>query len=381
VKSTVRMEVTRLRRRCPMAWPVAVLAVALAAVLMVALVAGGLAAGVWAWQVRDGGAETDDPAESGAGPVAGANPRPAAAPPPSPPAGLPAPGWSAVDDFAYQLQNIDLAELGDSRFDLLVIDYSADGSHETRFSSAEIGTLKASPGGSKLVLAYMSIGEAEDYRWYWQPSWDADRDGRPDPGAPTWLGRENPDWDGNYKVRYWDPAWQKIIFGTSESYLDLILDAGFDGVYLDIVDAFEYWGPEGESGSGRETAEQDMVDFVRAIAHYARVTRGRTGFGVFPQNGEALVRHPEYLEAVTGIGREDTWNSGNDPQPPEETAFVLAYLDQFRQAGKLVLVIDYATRPALIDDFYPRARTRGFLPYASVRALDHLTFNPGHGPD
>ena len=25
---------------------------------------------------------------------------------------------------------------------------------------------------------------------------------------PAWLERENPDWDGNYKVRYWHPDWQ-----------------------------------------------------------------------------------------------------------------------------------------------------------------------------
>jgi len=33
----------------------------------------------------------------------------------------------------------------------------------------------------------MSVGEAEDYRWYWNPSWDANHDGKPDPGAPSWL--------------------------------------------------------------------------------------------------------------------------------------------------------------------------------------------------
>ncbi len=31
----------------------------------------------------------------------------------------------------------------------------------------------------------MSIGEAENYRWYWQNEWDADNDGQPDSGAPS----------------------------------------------------------------------------------------------------------------------------------------------------------------------------------------------------
>jgi cysteinyl-tRNA synthetase len=98
-----------------------------------------------------------------------------------------------VRNFAYQLQDIDLAELAASGFDLLVIDYSAEGDDETRFFPEDIAALKAGRGDPKLVLAYMSIGEAEDYRWYWGPSWDADHDGRPDADAPTWLGSLNPD--------------------------------------------------------------------------------------------------------------------------------------------------------------------------------------------
>jgi cysteinyl-tRNA synthetase len=55
------------------------------------------------------------------------------------------------------------------------------------------------------------------------------------------LGGENPDWKGNYKVKYWDPQWQAIIYGNDRSYAKMILDAGFDGVYLDLIDAFEYY--------------------------------------------------------------------------------------------------------------------------------------------
>ena len=51
----------------------------------------------------------------------------------------------------------------------------------------------------------------------------------------------NPEWAGNYKVRYWDPEWKRIIYGEDDSYLDRIMNAGFDGAYLDIIDAFEYF--------------------------------------------------------------------------------------------------------------------------------------------
>jgi cysteinyl-tRNA synthetase len=150
--------------------------------------------------------------------------------------------WEQVREWVIQLQpswkqnRPDFFNtLGQSRFDLVVLDYSFDGSEAMEFTPEEISSLKNNLRGK--VLAYLSIGEAEDYRWYWREEWDANHDGQPDPGAPEWLGEENPDWLGNYKVRYWYAGWQEIIF----AYLDRILGQGFDGIYLDLVDAYEYY--------------------------------------------------------------------------------------------------------------------------------------------
>jgi len=119
-----------------------------------------------------------------------------------------------------------------SNYDLLIMDlFFTDG---TAFSNAEIAQLKnKANGGKRLIISYMSIGEAENYRYYWQTSWNTNK--------PSWLDAENPNWAGNFKVKYWYPEWQNIIYGNDNSYLKKILNAGFDGVYLDIIDAFEYY--------------------------------------------------------------------------------------------------------------------------------------------
>jgi cysteinyl-tRNA synthetase len=119
-----------------------------------------------------------------------------------------------------------------TNYDLLIMDiFFNDGSS---FTSSEINQLKnKANGGKRLVLSYMSIGEAESYRYYWQTSWVTNK--------PSWMDAENPDWLGNFKVRYWESEWQSIIYGNDSSYLKKILDANFDGVYLDIIDAFEYY--------------------------------------------------------------------------------------------------------------------------------------------
>jgi cysteinyl-tRNA synthetase len=122
--------------------------------------------------------------------------------------------------------------VGVTNFDLIIMDLFFD--EGIAFNSAEIEQLKTKAnGGKRMVVCYMSIGEAEDYRYYWQSSWHR--------GNPAWLDRENRNWEGNYKVHYWDPAWQAIIFGNDASYTKKIIDAGFDGAYLDIIEAFEYY--------------------------------------------------------------------------------------------------------------------------------------------
>ncbi len=283
----------------------------------------------------------------------------------TPPPGYGSSSLSAVNDFVYQLQNLDLAAVGATAYDLVVMDYSADGDDATAFTPVEISALKNSPGGDKIVLAYMSIGEAEDYRFYWQSWWT--------PGDPPWLDEENPDWAGNYKVHYWDPAWQTIIF----SYTDRLLDAGFDGAYLDIIDAYEYYSDT------RPTAAQDMADFVAAIRAHARARD--PDFYIFPQNAHELAEEIlGYLDNVNGIGQEDIYYGYDDDDvmtPPAATAELEGYLDLFKNAGKLVLTVDYATTPAHIDDAYAKSQAKGYIPFVTVRDLDQLTINPGHEPD
>lgn len=146
---------------------------------------------------------------------------------------------SQVKNFLYLInpstftsKNDFIAAVTATNYDLLIMDLFFTNGHT--FTANEINQLKnKANGGKRLVISYMSIGEAEDYRYYWQSSWSTNR--------PSWLDAENPNWEGNYKVKYWNSEWQQIIYGNNNSYLKKILDANFDGVYLDIIDAFEYY--------------------------------------------------------------------------------------------------------------------------------------------
>lgn len=131
--------------------------------------------------------------------------------------------FSTRNEFISAIQN--------TNYDIIIID-AFYGSQ--MFTAEEVNQLRQKKnGGKRLVISYMSIGEAEDYRYYWQNEWEV--------GDPEWLFSENPNWAGNYKVMYWEPEWKSIIYGNDNSYLQRILDSGFDGVYLDIIDGFEYF--------------------------------------------------------------------------------------------------------------------------------------------
>jgi cysteinyl-tRNA synthetase len=114
-----------------------------------------------------------------------------------------------------------------TNYDLVLIDLYYN---EEILTLSDITSLKTkSNGGTRLVICYMSIGEAENYRYYWG---GLNKD---------LIYKENPDWAGNFSVRYWEPAWKEIIYGNDQSYTKKIINTGFDGVYLDIIEAYEYF--------------------------------------------------------------------------------------------------------------------------------------------
>ena len=280
------------------------------------------------------------------------------------PANMATPLPDVPGTWVYWLSGIDLRALADARPPVAVIDYSQDGGPEGAFSSADIQQLHSAFPDPALVIAYMSIGEAKDYRYYWENEWKT--------GTPEWLDSVNPDWAGNFKVRYWDPDWQSVVFGNEDAYLDRILAAGFDGVYLDIIDAYEYFAER-----GRDSAEDDMVEFVTALGEYAR--RQHPGFLVLPQNAPELGLRADYLAAVDGIGMESIYfgyDETNEATENSVTDELEEILEVWTDAGKLVLAVDYATSPDNIAEAYASAGDKRFTHTVTDVELDGLPFPP-----
>ncbi|MCL2130532.1 MAG: endo alpha-1,4 polygalactosaminidase, partial [Treponema sp.] len=135
-----------------------------------------------------------------------------------------------INSEEYNNKEDFLSAIEATDYDLILIDlYFGD----VPFNKADIERLQKKPGGAKrLVISYINIGAAEEFRYYWQDKWKK--------GSPSWIKKDYEGYDDEYWVEYWSGAWQKIIYGNNDSYIKKIIDAGFDGAYLDNVEAYYF---------------------------------------------------------------------------------------------------------------------------------------------
>jgi len=247
-----------------------------------------------------------------------------------------------VQSWAYNIQFVNTTqqwnELVGTHFDMYVLEPVVTEAGEESFPiDVLIQSIRdyniAQHNKNPIVLAYVDIGQAESWRWYWQSGWGLD--------DPPWIVVEDPDgWTDNYPVAYWYDQWQDIvIYGTNgNSHVNVTLNEGFDGIYLDWVEAF---------------ADDD------AIA----------------------------LEAIWYDGDEgfDDWTNTNgfnkltDDIFPGWTDEVLGYLEPMK--GRFPIFCceyaqDYAGGTNATYVYTVRAATNGFIPYCTRRSLQRLSTTP-----
>jgi cysteinyl-tRNA synthetase len=132
----------------------------------------------------------------------------------------------STDNFSSKQEMIHAISL--TNFDVVLIDLFFEGAELT---SSEISQLKTKAnGGQRLVISYVNIGSAEKFRYYWKKDWGLHH--------PLWLKRKYEGYDDEFIVKFWKKEWQDIIYGNDNSYMKKILEAGFDGAYLDNVEAY-----------------------------------------------------------------------------------------------------------------------------------------------
>jgi cysteinyl-tRNA synthetase len=284
----------------------------------------------------------------------------------------------AVRSWGYQLQNDDTLVVERSPYDLVVIDFQRDPELGGPFKPADLARMKKKPDGSRrLIIAYISIGEAEDYRYYWGDRTWADARNR----TPL-IEKVNPEWVGNYTVKFWEQEWQNLVLNDQDSYINRIIDAGFDGVYLDKVDICEFYQEKGGNPPGTVPSDL-MIQFVAKLSNKAKARQ--PNFLIIAQNAEFLLPDAFYRSKIDGIGKESllynlgTYNDDVDYPPPRRNDAAqikgdTELLSLLRKDGKLVLNVEYIKDQALINRASGELTSNGFVPYFGIRRLNKLRY-------
>jgi len=225
-----------------------------------------------------------------------------------------------VKTWHYQLQGVPNSKTLTA--DLLVIDIDQN---PKPFLIKPDGTPRA-------VAAYLSVGEAEDYRAYWKQLHERNIK------HPVLLP-ENKEWKGNYPVRFWDAGWQEII-------LNRVHEAkrkGFTALYLDKVDVYDDIGSLYPKAGKGVDMEREMIKFIARIAH------AEPTLDVIQQNADGLLEHKELWPLIAGIGREDLWFGEDETGEWNDATNIRESIARMKAARIPVFVIEY------LDDARNRA--------------------------
>ena len=251
----------------------------------------------------------------------------------------------AATSWTYQLKG-NVAPIAGGNADVAVVDWD-----HVR-NKGLLTRLKQKPGGARRqVIGYLSIGEAENWRSYWRSCCAG--------GSPGWLTSKTQGWAGNYVVRYWDPAWKAIV----RRQLDAIIDAGFDGVYLDRADSWE--SMRGENSNARGA----MIALVKELAAHARSRNA--DFSVIVQNAEELLTDSSYVAAIDAVAKESLFYGLPGEGQRNSASVVSASLRDLKRAkaaGKAIFVIEYI-RGESVERARSEIKAQGFIPFFGPRDL------------
>jgi cysteinyl-tRNA synthetase len=296
---------------------------------------------------------------------------------------------SSVRTFSYVLADLPgsslITQMGQSNYDMLIVGPPVTNRGEANFNMAPMVAQLHADHPGRVVLAYLDIGEAGTSNSYWQSSWKTPT--ATHRGNPSFLVEPDPyGWNGTYPVAYWSRAWQRLFLGPN-GIVKRIMRAGFDGVFLDWVGAYETPAVAALAHHDGVEPAQAMVTFISRIRAAARSVDRRAD--VIGLNASELAKaDPKYLTVIDGLAAEDVWFSGTPNSPwgdpaggdipadPQSTVDSIANFQAFQDAGKPVFTIDYALDSDDADYAYTQSSDLGFVPLVTQISLAQLTTTP-----
>ena len=122
---------------------------------------------------------------------------------------------------------------------------------------------------NNIVLGYISLGEIETIRPYYQQAKNA-----------GYLLQENKNWPGSYYVDVRQTHWAELVINK---LIPKIVAQGFDGIFIDTMDNPEYLEEiDPKKYAGMKNAGINLIKLIRLNYPHIKIMLNR-GFLILPQ--------------------------------------------------------------------------------------------------
>ena len=199
----------------------------------------------------------------------------------------------------------------------------------------QLKELKAA--GTK-VIVYLSVGEAEESRWWWK---DVQK---------KWIIKQNPNW-GSWLINANEKGWRDLLINQ---VIPSFIEKGFDGFFLDTVDT---------AVSYPETAD-GMVELIKEISKVKEdvILVQNRGFSLLDRTGK-------YIDAMLWEGFAAGFNfmSGQYVRHKVLEERARQYREQALKYNYQILCLGYSKLYDYdtIDYVYQQAEKNNFLAYVT----------------
>lgn len=220
--------------------------------------------------------------------------------------------------WAYYLNNINPEKIKNSSVDLVIIDTQKD---RISFSKEQVDLMKTKPntaGDKRHVFAYVSFGDAENYRQYWKKEWSKKK--------PTWVGLESKIWKGNYDIsNLLAPEWIEI----SKSIIDDVVETGYDGILI----------------SGLKDTNKTTLKYLEEVVAYAKSKK--SDIKILVQDLDSFAGNSTFISLIDGIVKQglvySEFSNGATGRKNPESKFrkSLNNLILLKSKEKDVFVVEY----------------------------------------
>lgn len=279
----------------------------------------------------------------------------------------------------------EVKELVNSSYDLIVLEPTRTLKDSRNFNMKRVvdrvkQSKSSKPNKTKLVFAYINIGEAESWRWYFDNIKNHNKD---------LIIKEDPDgWSGEFLVKFWEQKWKDIIlYGVSESSnftssIQQAMDDGFDGVYLDWVESYADEDIRKISQKEGIDAKSEMIKFLSEIRSFTK--NQNDNFLIIQQNATSIIdENMEAINYIDAIAQEAIWYDGTSfddwennlgadiLNETELSEYYIENLNNYMVNNIPVFNVEYCEK--FSKDAYLLSRKMGYIPYCTKRALSRLT--------